>query len=58
MVTFMILMRIERVEGASDYLTKAKVLVLHQLGYQAPKDKDGGWSNLITCGSSELAEWQ
>ena len=54
MVTFLILMRIERVEGASAYLTKNKLLVLRQLGYNPPTETPDG----LTCGSSDLNEWQ
>ena len=32
MVTYLILMRIDRVDGAEAYLTKSKVLVLKALG--------------------------
>ena len=54
MVTFLILMRIERVEGASAYLSKNKMLVLRQLGYNPPAETPDG----LTCGSSDLTEWQ
>ena len=54
MVTFLILMRIERVEGASAYLSKNKLLVLRQLGYHPPAETPDG----LTCGSSDLTEWQ
>ena len=54
MVTFLILMRIERVEGATAYLTKNKALVLHQLGYHPPTETPDS----LTYGSSDLTEWQ
>jgi len=56
MVTFLILMRIERVEGASAYLVKNRSLVLRQLGKDYPSIITEMKINEVTCGSSDLAE--
>ena len=54
MVTFLILMRIERVDGASAYLTKNRQLVLKQLGYNHSHIE----MEDAACASSDIAEWE